>query len=70
MQIIPDVIILHKDTGQDNKQQLAANGSEVANREEEVRGIGPGLIYHHSQNQHLFANLFTETMSENRNEGT
>jgi hypothetical protein len=46
------------------------NGSDVPNRKEEVLGIGPGLVYHHSQNQHLFANLFTETISENRTEGT
>jgi hypothetical protein len=47
-----------------------ADGSDVPDREEEVLGIGVGMVYHHSQNQHLFANLFTETMSENRTEGT
>ncbi len=47
-----------------------ANGTDVTDRKEEVLGIGLGLVYHHSQNQHLFANLFTETTSENRTEGT
>ncbi len=46
------------------------NGIDVPNRKEEVLGIGPGLIYHHSQNQHLFFNLFTETIAKNRTEGT
>jgi anthranilate 1,2-dioxygenase (deaminating, decarboxylating) large subunit len=47
-----------------------ADNIDVPNRKEEVLGIGPGLVYHHSQDQHLFANLFFETMSENRTEGT
>jgi len=46
------------------------DGADRPNRKEKVLGIGPGLVYHHSQNQHLFLNLFTETISENRTEGT
>jgi anthranilate 1,2-dioxygenase (deaminating, decarboxylating) large subunit len=46
------------------------DGSDVPNRKEEVLGIGPGMVYHHSQDQHLFLNLFNETLSENRTEGT
>lgn len=46
------------------------DGSDVPDRKEKVLGIGPGMIYHISQNQHLFANLFFETSAENRTEGT
>lgn len=46
------------------------DGRDVPNRKEEVLGLGPGMVYHHSQDQHLFINLFFETMSENRTEGT
>ncbi|UCF87404.1 MAG: transporter, partial [Nitrospiraceae bacterium] len=46
------------------------NGDNVSGRKEEVFAIGPGLVYHHSQDQHFFANVFFETLAENRTEGT
>jgi len=46
------------------------DGDDVADRREEVLGIGAGVVYHHSRDQHLFVNLFTETLAENRTEGT
>jgi anthranilate 1,2-dioxygenase (deaminating, decarboxylating) large subunit len=46
------------------------NGDDVSGLKEEVFGIGPGLVYHHSQEQHIFANVFFETLAENRTEGT
>lgn len=46
------------------------DGEDVPDREEEVFGIGPGMVYHISQGQHLFANLMFETTAENRTEGT
>jgi anthranilate 1,2-dioxygenase (deaminating, decarboxylating) large subunit len=47
-----------------------ADGNDVADRKEEVLGIGGGAVYHHSKNQHVFVNVFTETLAENRTEGT
>jgi anthranilate 1,2-dioxygenase (deaminating, decarboxylating) large subunit len=46
------------------------DGDDLGDRKEEVFGIGPGVVYHHSQNQHVFANVFFETTAENRTEGT
>ena len=46
------------------------NGRDVAGRREQVIGIGPGLVYHRSQNQHLFVNIFTEALAKNRTTGT
>lgn len=47
-----------------------ADGADVSGRKEKVFGIGPGAVYHHSQDQHFFVNLFFETSAENRTEGT
>lgn len=47
-----------------------AGGNDVADRQEQVLGIGPGLVYHRSPEQHLFLNLFTEVLAENRTKGT
>jgi anthranilate 1,2-dioxygenase (deaminating, decarboxylating) large subunit len=44
------------------------NGVDVSGKEE-VLGIGPGLIYSFSQNDHLFFNAYFETAAENRTEG-
>lgn len=46
------------------------DGKDVSDRKEKVLGIGPGMVFHISQEQHLFANLFFETTAENRTEGT
>lgn len=46
------------------------NGSSIAGSEEQVLGIGPGLVYHFSQHDHLFVNLYWETAAGNRPEGS
>ncbi len=46
------------------------DGDDVEDRKEQVLGLGPGAVYHHSKNQHVFMNIFAETLSENRTEGT
>ncbi len=43
-------------------------GVEVPSSREQVFAIGPGLVYHFSQHDHLFANVFFETEAENRPE--
>ncbi|MFH1571652.1 MAG: transporter [Gemmatimonadota bacterium] len=47
-----------------------ADGSDVPDRRESVLAIGPGMVYHRSQEQHLFVNLFTELSAENRTKGS
>lgn len=46
------------------------DGDKVEDRKEQVLGFGPGAVYHHSKDQHVFLNIFTETLAENRTEGT
>lgn len=46
------------------------DGKKVSGRMEKVLAFGPGAVYHHSQNQHVFVNVFFETEAENRTEGT
>ncbi len=46
------------------------NGNAVAGRREQVFGIGPGFVYHFSQDAHLFFNFYIETAAENRPEGS
>ena len=45
------------------------NGNDVPNSKEKVLGIGPGAVYHFSQNDHLFFNVYFETAAENRPQG-
>jgi hypothetical protein len=46
------------------------NGNDVSDSRERVLGIGPGLLYHFSQNDHLFFNTYFESSTENRPDGT
>jgi anthranilate 1,2-dioxygenase (deaminating, decarboxylating) large subunit len=45
------------------------NDNKIANRREEVLGLGPGALYSFNQNNHLFFNAYFETATENRTEG-
>ncbi|MCK7578583.1 MAG: transporter [Chromatiales bacterium] len=45
------------------------DGRDLSDSKEQVLGIGPGLVYHVSKHDHLFANLYWETLAENRPEG-
>jgi hypothetical protein len=49
----------------DSKQ----DGVNVAGSREEVLGLGPGVVWHISQNDHLFFNAYFEMAAENRTEG-
>lgn len=54
-------------------KQLTENkldGHELSDTKEQVFGIGPGLVYHFSKHDHLFANVYWETWAENRTEGS
>jgi len=46
-----------------------ADGKNVSNSKEQVFGIGPGAVYHFSQDNHLFLNTYFESSAENRPEG-
>jgi anthranilate 1,2-dioxygenase (deaminating, decarboxylating) large subunit len=45
------------------------DGRDVPDSKEQVLAIGPGGVYHFSQNDHLFFNAYFETAVENRPEG-
>lgn len=47
-----------------------ADGEEIDNSKEQVLGIGPGVLWSFSQNDHLFFNAYWETAVENRAEGS
>ncbi len=46
------------------------DGHDVRGSRERVLGIGPGAVWHFSPDDHLFLNLYFETLAENRPEGT
>lgn len=45
------------------------NGEKVSGRQEKVLAVGPGLVWHISQDAHLFANGYIESGVRNRPEG-
>ena len=45
------------------------NSVDVPGRREQVLGIGPGAVYHHSKDLHFFLNVYFESDAENRPEG-
>lgn len=46
-----------------------ADGVKVSDSKEQVVGIGPGLLWSISQNDHVFVNVYFEFAAENRPEG-
>jgi len=45
------------------------DGKDDSDSKEQVFGIGPGAVYHFSQDNHLFLNTYFEKSAENRPEG-
>ena len=46
------------------------DGEDMPDSKEQVFAIGPGAVYHFSQDNHLFFNVYFETGAENRPEGS
>lgn len=46
-----------------------ADGHAVNGRKEQVVGLGPGVVWHLNQNNHLFLNTYAELAAKNRPEG-
>ena len=45
------------------------NGHDIDGQREKVFAVGPGLVWHFNQDQHLFVNAYVESKAENRTEG-
>jgi hypothetical protein len=45
------------------------DGHDVPGRKEQVLAIGPGAVFHFSQNDHIFFNAYFEMATENRTQG-
>lgn len=45
------------------------NGNDISNSKEQVLGIGPGMLYSFSKDNHVFVNTYWETLAEDRPEG-
>jgi len=48
---------------------MKVNGDSITGTQEQVLGIGPGLVWHISMNDHIFLNAYYELAAENRPEG-
>ncbi len=46
------------------------DGDKVSGTKEQVLGVGPGAVWHFSPDDHLWLNLYFETLAENRPQGT
>ena len=52
----------------DQINETTVNGADAGD-DEKIFAIGPGMVYHFSQDSHLFFNTYFESGAENRPEG-